>query len=134
VLIKAIAGAAAAVVLLAGCGSVGGRADAADVVAQRLFTALDADDGAAACALLAPVAAAAVSDAGEEPCAEAILEEELPAAGEVTETSVYGQWAQVRLTGDTVFLASFQGGWRVMAAGCTAQPGGRPYRCVIEGA
>ena len=32
---------------------------------------------------------------------------------------MYGQWAQVRLSGDTVFLAVFPGGWRVVAAGCT---------------
>jgi hypothetical protein len=61
-----------------------------------------------------------------------VLEEELPAAGEVTGTDVYGQWAQVRLTGDTVFLAVFPDGWRVVAAGCTPRPE-RPYDCVLKG-
>ena len=33
---------------------------------------------------------------------------------------------------DTVFLAVFPGGWRVVAAGCTPH-GDRPYDCVVQG-
>jgi hypothetical protein len=47
-------------------------------------------------------------------------------------SGVYGQWAQVRLTGDVVFLAAFPGGWRVVAAGCSPQ-GNRPYDCTLQG-
>jgi hypothetical protein len=45
---------------------------------------------------------------------------------------VYGQWAQVRIGGDTVFLAVFPGSWRVVAAGCQSR-GDRPYDCQVQG-
>jgi hypothetical protein len=126
----------AAVVLcltvLAGCSSVGDRGRAANDVAVRLLTAVADRDGETACGLLAPDTAAEVADSGEKPCPQAVLEEELPAPGTVTGTDVYGQWAQVRLTGDTVFLAVFPEGWRVVAAGCTPRPQ-RPYDCVLQG-
>jgi hypothetical protein len=117
---------------LGGCASVGDRAQAADTVAMRLFQALDAKDGATACAALAPDSAAEVAQSGEKPCPQAILDEDLPAPGVVTDTAVYGQWAQVRLTGDTVFLAVFPGGWRVVAAGCRPRAQ-RPYDCTVQG-
>jgi hypothetical protein len=118
--------------LLAGCATVGDRSRAADDVTLRFLSAVAGRDGGTACSLLAPDTAAEVADTGGKPCAEAVLEEELPAAGEVTGTDVYGQWAQVRLTGDTVFLAVFPDGWRVVAAGCTPRPE-RPYDCVLKG-
>jgi hypothetical protein len=121
-----------AALALAGCASVGDRGEAADAVATRLLTSVGARNGAAACALLAPETAAEVAQSGDKPCAEAILDEDLPAAGAVTGTEVFGQWAQVRLTGDTVFLAAFPGGWRVVAAGCTPRAE-RPYDCVLQG-
>ena len=118
--------------LLTACGSVGGREQAADVAVRQLFDAIAAGDGGAACALLAPDTADAVAE--DQPCAEAILDEDLPDdPGEVTDTEVYGQRAQVKLTGDTVFLGVFPGGWRVVAAGCTPQTGGKPYECVVQG-
>ncbi|MEV4702375.1 hypothetical protein [Actinoplanes sp. NPDC049316] len=117
---------------LAGCGSVGERGDAAAGVALRLLTAVDGRDGAAACATLAPDTLEAVESAAGQPCDQAILDEDLPAPGPVTGTDVYGQWAQVRLTGDTLFLAVFPGGWRVVAAGCTPR-GDKPYDCAIQG-
>jgi hypothetical protein len=117
---------------LAGCASVGDRGEAADAVAIKLLTAVGDQDGAAACAVLAPDTAAEVVQSGDKPCAEAILDEDLPAPGAVTGTDVFGQWAQVRLAGDTVFLAAFPGGWRVVAAGCTPRAE-RPYDCVLQG-
>jgi hypothetical protein len=116
----------------AGCGSVGDREAAARDTAVRMLTAAAGDDGAGACALLAPETAAAVEQSAGASCAEAILDEDLPTPGSVTATQVYGQWAQVRLSGDTVFLAAFPGGWRVVAAGCEQRPE-RPYRCTVEG-
>lgn len=118
--------------LIAGCGSVDQRADAASATVIRLLGALQARNGAAACALLAPDTAAHLEQSQDESCASAILAEDLPDRGAVTGQQVYGQWAQVRVSGDTVFLAQFPGGWRVVAAGCA--PGGDgPYDCTLSG-
>jgi outer membrane murein-binding lipoprotein Lpp len=117
---------------LAGCSSTAQREDAAADVAMRLLTAVDAQDGPGACATLAPQTRAELEDSAGEPCAKAVLEEDLPGPGSLTGTDVYGQWAQIRLTDDTVFLAVFPGGWRVVAAGCTPQ-GDRPYDCALQG-
>lgn len=123
----------AVVLIVAGCAPASDRAAAADGAALRLFAELNAGSGAAACAVLAPDAAAEVAESGGKPCAQAILDEDLPSPGVVTRTAVYGQRAQVRLTGDTVFLAVFPGGWRVVAAGCRPGSGGRPYDCTVQG-
>jgi hypothetical protein len=123
----------ALVLALAGCAPAADRARAADAVALRLFTRLQAKDGAGACAILAPNTASDIAESDKKPCAEAILDEDLPDPGVVTRTAVYGQHAQVRLTGDTVFLAVFPGGWRVVAAGCRQVAGDRPYDCSVQG-
>ncbi|MBG0562813.1 hypothetical protein I4J89_15255 [Actinoplanes sp. NEAU-A11] len=114
--------------LLAGCGSVQERASAAGDTATRFLEAVAGGDGEAACALLAPETEAEI----DAPCAESILSEALPAPAPVTDSEVYGQRALVRLGGETVFLAVFPDGWRVVAAGCTPR-GERPYDCEIEG-
>lgn len=118
--------------VMTGCASVGERAEAATSVALRMLTAVDSGDGATACGTLAPDTLAELEKSAEKPCAEAILDEHLPPPGQPERSRVYGQWAQVRLTVDTVFLAVFPGGWRVVAAGCTPR-GERPYDCVLQG-
>jgi hypothetical protein len=123
---------AAVVATATGCGSVASRGEAASMVAQHLLDAVDRKDGAAACALLAPETAAEVVQSDQKDCAEAILDQNLPRPGAVTGEDVYGQWARVRLSDDTVFLAMFAGGWRVVAAGCTPR-GDRPYDCTVQG-
>jgi uncharacterized protein YceK len=119
------------VLAMAGCSSVGDREDAASAAAVRLLTAVDQRDGAQACAALAPDTASELQESAGKPCQQAILDEDLPKPGAVTGIAVYGQWAQVRLAGDTLFLAVFPGGWRVVAAGCTAQ-GDQPYDCTLQ--
>jgi hypothetical protein len=131
-MIRPIVIVAAAVLALAGCASVDERGTAAAAVASRLLTAVDAGDAAAACATLAPETVAELEQSAGKTCAEAILDEDLAKPAPVTGTQVYGQWAQVRLTDDTVFLATFPGGWRVVAAGCTARRQ-RPYDCILQG-
>jgi hypothetical protein len=121
-----------AALLLAGCAPAGDREQAVADVAERLLTAVEAGDGDAACALLAPRTVEDL-ESDDEPCARAVLEQDLPEPGAVSGTDVYGQWAQVRLAGDTVFLAAFPGGWRVVAAGCTPAGDAQPYDCAVQG-
>jgi hypothetical protein len=72
-----LAAMAATVAVVAGCGSVTSRGQAASTVAQRLLFAVDRQDGAAACALLAPDTAAEVAQSAQKDCAEAILNQNL---------------------------------------------------------
>jgi hypothetical protein len=82
--------------------------------------------------VLAPDTAAELEESAGKPCPQAILDEDLPEPGAVTGTAVYGQWAQVRLNGDTIFLGVFADGWRVVAAGCTPHDD-QPYDCTLQG-
>ncbi|WIM93525.1 hypothetical protein ACTOB_005505 [Actinoplanes oblitus] len=123
---------AAALLPLAACGSVGDREEAASAVATRLLAAAASQDGVRACATLAPDTTAELEESAGKPCPEAILDEDLPEPGRLIGTAVYGQWAQVRLADDTLFLAVFRDGWRVVAAGCTPR-GDRPYDCTLQG-
>jgi hypothetical protein len=132
---KVISAAVAVTTLLltvAGCASVDDRQTAASNVAERMLTAVQQNDGQGACELLAPATAAEAVQSDGKACEQAILDEDLPDPGVVTAAAVYGQQAQVHTSTDTVFLAMFPGGWRVVAAGCTPQ-GDRPYDCVLQG-
>jgi hypothetical protein len=123
---------AATALVLGGCGSPSDRENAASAAAQRLRQAVAAHDGATACALLAPQTAADLADSTGKPCDQAILDEDLATSPTATQVHVYGQWAQVRFGSRAVFLAVFDGGWRIVAAGCEPQ-GDQPYDCAIQG-
>jgi hypothetical protein len=56
----------------------------------------------------------------------------LPDPGAAQQIEVWGDTAQARLAGDTLFLLQFPDGWRVSAAGCTPQ-GDAPYDCEVQG-
>ncbi|WP_101783344.1 hypothetical protein [Nonomuraea indica] len=116
-----------ALVLVTGC-SVDTSAPARTV--ERFHSALAAQQDEAACALLAPRTAEKLPDPGQT-CAEALRALRLGAGGPVTGVQVWGDEAQVRLAGDTVFLHRFSDGWRVKAAGCEPRAG-LPYDCEVE--
>jgi hypothetical protein len=100
-------------------------------VVSRFYAAYDGHDGSAACALLAPASRRAVVSAAGKPCSAGLLDEKLPGTGRPATVSAYGDQAQARMNGDTVFVAKFPGGWRVVAVGCTPIAG-KPYQCEVE--
>jgi hypothetical protein len=120
------------VVALGGCASLAPNADGAAEVAEAFHRAVVNGDGTAECALLAPETAVVLEQDSGEPCADAVLDEDIPDGGAVLGRQAYGQLAQVVMTDDVVFLAAFGDQWRVTAAGCTPRAN-RPYHCTIEG-
>lgn len=115
----------------AGCASTEVVSDVADV-ATRFHAAVSQGDGAAACALLAPQTAAELEQSAQQPCPRAVLGEDLPAVGGVRTSRIFGTQGQVLLEGDTVFLAEFPEGWKIVAAGCTPRQA-LPYDCLVKG-
>ncbi|WP_231127062.1 hypothetical protein [Motilibacter aurantiacus] len=117
---------------LACAGCAGARAEAAETAATQFARALQEQDGAAACAVLAPSTADELEqDAGQE-CPAAVTDAELNEAGAAVGVDVFDGQARVRLEHDTYFLSRFDDGWRVAAAGCTERPG-LPYDCTVKG-
>jgi hypothetical protein len=82
------------------------------------------------CVLLAPATVAALEHDESAPCAEALGQLDLP-GGQLVSSAVWGENAQVRLTGDTLFLTRTDTGWKVAAAGCTPH-GEAPYLCRLD--
>lgn len=117
---------------LTGCGADVERAGAAR--AADAFTRAGVDDTRAACDRLAPRTLEAVEEDGAS-CPQALAEADLPEAGERREVTVAGHSAQVRYAADTVFLALFDDGWRVTAAGCRrgSPDPAVPYDCAVDG-
>jgi hypothetical protein len=124
--------AATLVTIFAGVVGCGGAESAPTTVATEFADAVAADNGALACRLLAPATKSQLEASAGEPCAAAIIEEDLPTAGTRADTATFGTMAKVRLDRDTLFLSAFPDGWRVMAAGCAPVPG-HPYDCQLQG-
>jgi hypothetical protein len=80
---------------------------------------------------LAPETRRELEQAERSPCEEALAGIDLPALHETVVTERFGHHAQVRFDADTAFLAEYDDGWKVIAAGCTARDP-LPYDCVIE--
>ena len=129
-----LAGSGAALALLAvataGCGPV--HEDAVRRTASAFYAAYTAGDATGACDALAPRTRSELEQSAGRPCAEALLEEDLPRVDEPLEVRVFGTQAEVVWRGETTFLARFRGGWKVMAAACTPREH-HPYDCRIEG-
>ena len=123
----AVAGALVLLAMTSGCSGAGH--DAATAAAQRFHRAFEAGQAGAA---LAPRTRKELSQSAGKPCEEAILSEQLAGVGDPQHVEVYGTMAQIRYEGETTFLARFQGGWKVMATGCSPRPN-QPYDCVISG-
>ncbi|MFP5348010.1 MAG: hypothetical protein ACLGIA_13410 [Actinomycetes bacterium] len=119
-----------AVVPMTSCASA--KVPAVDEVASAFYAAVADSDGAGACHLLAPKTRDEVEESAGSPCDQAVLDQVEAASGSVTSTTVYGDQALVRLEEDTVFLARYAPGWRVVAAGCTARKD-EPYQCSLKG-
>ncbi|KOY56021.1 hypothetical protein ADK59_21565 [Streptomyces sp. XY332] len=123
---------AAVVVALCGCGAPAPRLDAARQAGAAFEQALAATDYPRACALLAPQTRRQLEADESKPCGPALQGQELPTAGDVQSTQLYGRQALLRLSDDTLFLSQFDDGWKVVAAGCTPEAD-KPYRCSLKG-
>jgi hypothetical protein len=123
---------ACATAALAGCGASGRKQDAAEL-AERFQSALERQDGAAACAELSDETKSKLEQQEQAPCEQAIFRVNLPEGGIAAKTSVYITSASVRLTtGPTTFLDEAPGGWRISAAGCEPTEPGQPFQCELE--
>ena len=102
-------------------------------VAASFYSAVESQDGAAACDALAPETVRELEQSAGKNCSEAILMERLPASGSVGSVRVFGTMAQVRYADETAFLSRFPSGWLVMAASCVPRAHDR-YDCQVKGA
>ena len=118
-----------AVLAVGGCAAPPGPAGS---TASRFDAAVGRSAWSTACAMLAPVTRDDLEQSAGTPCADALAQVGLEPAGPVVRVEVFGTMAQARMGQDTVFLARFPGGWKVLAAGCSPQPG-RPYDCRLQG-
>jgi len=116
--------------LLAGCSGQGSAQAGAASSAAREFVQARTSDPQAACGLLAPRTLEEVSQ--DEPCTDAV-EQDAPAVRGAPRVEVYGKDAIARFDGDTVFLALFDTGWKVTAAGCQPRTKDLPYNCSVSG-
>jgi hypothetical protein len=115
-----------AVLLLTGCSS----AQQADVEQIATTFADTSGDPGTRCDLLLPATLDSLEKSESAPCRDAIAQ--LPIdGGDVQSVEVWGRDAQVRLSGDTLFLTETHVGWRVVAAACRPQRDA-PYECEVE--
>lgn len=121
----------AALLPVAGCAGQGSVDDSSAAAAALRFTHDLAASPSGACGLLAPQTLKELEDS-EGACPSSLPGLDLPRATAVRTTEVYAKDAIVRLDKDTLFLARFDQGWRVTAAGCTPH-GDLPYDCTVKG-
>ena len=114
-----------------GCAGQGSADDGTAAAAALRFTRDLAASPSEACGLLAPQTLKELEDS-QGSCPSSLPGLDLPRAAAVRRTEVYAKDAIVRLDKDTVFLARFDQGWRVTAAGCTPH-GDLPYDCTLKG-
>lgn len=128
----AASGSVAVVMLLAGC--AGDGAAAAEEAVHSFQQALGSDPERA-CDLLAPATVKELEETASTACPVALQEADLPGAGIPQHTDIAGHSARVVLDSDTVFLALFDDGWRITAAGCSPSTDvSLPHDCTVKGA
>ncbi|WP_404385425.1 hypothetical protein LL946_05100 [Knoellia locipacati] len=135
---RSLVGSVAVTLLLTGCGARGSVEEdrVGDTATEFLAGVAFAPE--AGCDLLAPATLEELESDGEE-CAEVLSEAAdvrgtaRPSRPGEVRIDVFGRDAMVRWVDQTLFLARFDDGWRVTAAGC--QPRGKdlPYDCAVEG-
>lgn len=119
-------------VLALGTACSTGHEDSVRAVAAEFSTAVSDGDWPAACALLAPKTRSSLEQSAGKPCDQALPEEQPIPVGDPERVSVFGTSAQLRYADETIFLARFQEGWRIMAALCTPKEPER-FDCTISG-
>ncbi len=119
--------AAAVIALVTGCAS------SQEPEVERVATTFEdpAQEPEARCDLLVPATRAAFEDSESAPCAQAIGDLALQ-GGSVESVEIWGGDAQVKTSGDTVFLTETSAGWRVTSAACRSKAGA-PYECEVDG-
>jgi hypothetical protein len=126
----AIAQVAFLALVTAGCGHMGSAEDANASKAALGFDRSLSNPGEA-CQLLAPGTLSALQSTFGR-CGRSLPGQHLPVSSQVVGVDVYGKDAIVHLDRDVVFLARFDDGWKITAAGCTPQAG-RPFQCILKG-
>ncbi|MCE7010841.1 hypothetical protein LWC34_49770 [Kibdelosporangium philippinense] len=119
-----------AVFVLSGCS---GASESAPVreIATEFVSALADNDATTACSLFAPQAVQRIARLRPEGCAQVLATMGLP-TDRPGQVEVWGETAQVKTSGDTLFLKRFTQGWRIVAAGCVSR-GEEPYECKVDG-
>jgi hypothetical protein len=116
--------------LMAGC--TGPGADQAGQAAVR-FAEQASTSPEQACDLLSDQTRKDLERNEQAACGEALGKVDLPSPSAQRSVDVYEQHARVALAGDVMFLARFDDGWKVTAAGCKPQPDDEPYDCELGG-
>ncbi len=117
---------------LATSGCAGQSGDPAVDRARHFYASVSHQDGAAACADLAPEARKSLEQQEKKPCADAILDQGLPDMVGRADVEVFGSMAQVTFPDETAFLSRYGDDWLLTAVGCTPVTGDKPHDCSVE--
>jgi hypothetical protein len=101
-------------------------------VGKSFNAAVSDSDWARACRYLAPETKAELEKSAGKGCSAALAEESPPEPGPLDGWSAFGTMAQLRFEEDTMFVARFKAGWKIMALECAPVPG-HPYDCGLQG-
>jgi hypothetical protein len=129
---RGVLGAAAVVLSAIAVSGCAASTTPGSAVASRFYRAVDAGHWGLACALLAPETKSQLEQSAGSACPDALSQENLADPGPMRSSVVFGTMTQTRFEQDTVFVARFRSGWKVMAAGCSPVPG-HPYDCRLQG-